>query len=79
MDNVLLCHGKHLWKIKKRQAPVSKLRPVSQKCVTGYMMSITQTETLLCDPHTVAQTPLYHHAARMSRWAPLANLLPLLV
>lgn len=29
------------------------------------MMSITQTETLLCDPHTASETPLYHHAAHM--------------
>lgn len=29
------------------------------------MMSITQTETLLCDPRRAGETPLYHHAAHM--------------
>lgn len=27
------------------------------------MMSITQTETLLCDPRIDGETPLYHRAA----------------
>lgn len=39
--------------------------PVSQKCEIGYMMSITQTETLLCDPRIAGEMPLYHRAARM--------------
>lgn len=29
------------------------------------MMSITRTETLLCDPRTDGETPLYHLAAHM--------------
>lgn len=43
---------------------MSNLAPVSYKCEIGYMMSITQTETLLCDPRTACEMPLYHSAAR---------------
>ena len=37
-------------------------------------MSITQTETLLCDPRTAGEMLLYHLVAQQGWWALLANL-----